>query len=113
MATGRRCQHCRGPLRATARADALYCSPACRAAAARRRRRYAAMVRAGKALVSGHADAVMRACPVCGKGIIPGVLRRADAVYDRPACRTAAWRARRGVREAVTGEAVRDGSAYG
>ncbi|MFF0249905.1 hypothetical protein [Streptosporangium sandarakinum] len=90
----RRCEHCRRPLRVTARADARYCGGACRAAAARRRRRYAEIERLGTALVRGRAAEVGRFCPVCGLWFLPGVGFRRDAVYDRPACRTAAWRAR-------------------
>ncbi|MEU4235524.1 hypothetical protein AB0F17_65635 [Nonomuraea sp. NPDC026600] len=96
MAAPRRCRHCREPLRATARADALYCGPACRAAAARRRRWFTKAVRVGKALVSGNARQVSRRCPGCGHWFIPGMFgRRQDAIYDSHACRSASWRARR------------------
>ncbi|MER6844814.1 hypothetical protein [Streptomyces platensis] len=102
----RRCGHCYKPLRATARADAIYCGPACRAAAARARRHFEEAVRVGFALVSGDKASVSRPCPICGHRFIPGHGHRRDAVYDTPACRTAAWRARRRaaepLREAVT-----------
>lgn len=106
----RRCGHCDKPLRAAARADAVYCGPACRAAAARFRRHYEEAVRIGCALVSGDKASVSRRCPVCGHWFIPGHGHRRDAVYDEPACRTAAWRARRRAadprREAVTGQSA-------
>lgn len=102
----RRCGHCDKPLRATARADAIYCGPACRAAAARAQRHFAEAVRIGFAIVSGDKVSVSRPCPVCGRRFIPGHGHRRDAIYDKPACRTAAWRARRRaaepLREAVT-----------
>lgn len=102
----RRCGHCYKPLRAASRSDAVYCGPACRAAAARFRQHYAEAVRIGFAIVSGDAASVSRSCPVCGHRFIPGHGHRRDAIYDQPACRTAAYRARRRaaqpIREAVT-----------
>lgn len=102
----RRCEHCNQPLRATARSDATYCGPACRAASARFRKHYAEAVRIGFAIVSGDKASVSRRCPVCGHRFIPGHGHRRDAIYDKPACRTAAYRARRRaaqpLREAVT-----------
>ncbi len=59
--------------------------------------------------MTGTTDAARR-CPVCGRRFVPGHPRRRDAIYDRPACRTAAWRARRRelATRAVTGS--RNGS---
>ncbi|MFF9787153.1 hypothetical protein [Streptomyces nigrescens] len=103
----RRCGHCYKPLRATARADAVYCGPACRAAAARSRRHFEEAVRIGFAIVSGDKDDVAQRCPVCGHRFFPGHGHRRDAIYDTAACRTAAYRARsraaEPLREAVTG----------
>lgn len=102
----RLCGHCYKPLRAAARADAIYCGPACRAAAARFRHHFAEAVEIGFAIVSGDETSVSRPCPVCGRRFIPGHGHRRDAIYDEPACRTAAYRARRRaaepLREAVT-----------
>ncbi|MCC2280873.1 hypothetical protein LKL35_36735 [Streptomyces sp. ET3-23] len=95
MTALRRCAHCGEPLRASARADARYCGPACRAAAGRARRYHAEAVEIGFAIVSGNKADVGRRCPVCGHWFIPGHGRRRDSLYDEDKCRSAAYRARR------------------
>jgi hypothetical protein len=101
----RRCRHCREPLKATARSDTLFCSPACAQAERRWRRRFGESVEIGFFMISEGRDAVAVRCPVCGKRFIPGRGHRRDAIYDRSACRQAAYRDRRAQqppREAVT-----------
>ncbi|GAA0838256.1 hypothetical protein ACFQVD_08860 [Streptosporangium amethystogenes subsp. fukuiense] len=94
MAKSRRCRQCWRPLRATARADARYCGVACRAKARRGRLYWKKAVAVGIAAARGLQDEIGRHCPVCGAWFVPGVDVRRDTVYDRPRCRTAAWRAR-------------------
>jgi hypothetical protein len=101
----RRCRHCGSPLRADARADARFCNRACKAAYRRARRHRADAVMIGFAILDGRKTEVSRACPVCGRRFVPGHGHRRDAKYDRPACRTAAWRQR--VRQGVTAQRVR------
>jgi hypothetical protein len=98
--TVRRCRRCHQPLRVTARADAQHCSSRCRAAERRWQAHYAEAVEFGLAIVEGRKPAVARRCPQCGRWFIPGHGRRRDAIYDRDACRVAAWRER--VRKAVS-----------
>jgi hypothetical protein len=109
----RRCGHCYKPLRAAARADAIYCGPACRAAAARARHHFEEAVRIGFALVSGDKASVSRPCPVCGRHFIPGHGQRRDAIYDSAACRTAAWRARRRAAEPLRKAVTRSATVTG
>ncbi|MFI6803277.1 hypothetical protein [Streptosporangium canum] len=112
MARRRYCRHCRQPLRVTMRVDALYCGPACRAAARRSSIYWMKVIAVDLAAARGLQDRIGRHCPVCGRWFVPGVGVRRDAVYDTPACRTAAWRARRAssprqpLREAVTESAA-------
>ncbi|MFF5265315.1 hypothetical protein ACFY4C_41075 [Actinomadura viridis] len=104
----RRCGNCGKPLRATARADARYCDRACKAAARRRRQHDQEAVEIGIALLARQECELVGTCPVCGKRLALGHGHRRDAVYDRQACRQAAYRARRArrhaerVRQAVT-----------
>ncbi|MDT0544906.1 hypothetical protein [Streptomyces lonegramiae] len=105
----RRCRHCWQPLRATARRDALYCDRACKAAARRLRRHRAETTYIAIAFINGEETEHVVRCPVCGTCFALGHGHRRDAVYDRPACRQEAYRARRRgaerVREAVTAPA--------
>ncbi|MFI6889940.1 hypothetical protein [Streptosporangium canum] len=100
-------------MRATMRADALYCGPACRSAARRSRRYWMKVFAVDLAAARGLQDRIGRHCPACGRWFVPGVGVRRDAVYDTHACRSAAWRSRqRGrspaqpLREAVTESAA-------
>ncbi|MFE3629511.1 hypothetical protein [Streptomyces goshikiensis] len=99
----RRCESCRAPLKATARADAQFCSPACKARSRRWRRHNGEAVAIGIAFLAGQDDEHAR-CPVCRRRFALGHGHRRDAVYDRSACRQAAYRARQAqrAREAVT-----------
>ncbi|GAA2718467.1 hypothetical protein GCM10010315_33970 [Streptomyces luteosporeus] len=99
----RRCRSCREPIRAPTRPDALYCGPACAARARRERRRFADGVAIGFYMIFNGPDAIAVRCPVCGCRFLPGRGHRRDAVFDRPACRVAAHRARR------TGKPLREG----
>jgi predicted nucleic acid-binding Zn ribbon protein len=104
-AARRRCAQCRRPLAATARADARYCSPACRAQAHRQIGRQA---RAGTVRLEQRLGGDIAAhCLFCGMLMLPYIydrhgriigLRRPDRVYCSPACRTAMWRQRRRMR---------------
>ncbi|MER6253538.1 hypothetical protein ABT224_19505 [Streptomyces sp. NPDC001584] len=108
----RRCASCQVPLKATARADAQYCSRACKARSRRWRSHYDEAVDIGIAFLTGQDDDHVVRCPVCRHRFALGHGHRRDAVYDRPACRQAAYRARRAqrVRGAVTEPASCDGS---
>ncbi|MFJ2752791.1 hypothetical protein [Streptomyces sp. NPDC087297] len=108
----RRCAFCRAPLKATARADAEFCSQACKARSRRWRSHYGEALAIGIAFLTGQDDEHVVRCPVCRHRFALGHGHRRDAVYDRPACRQAAYRARRAqrVREAVTDPVPRDRS---
>jgi hypothetical protein len=75
----RRCGHCSRPLSRRARADAKYCSDACRAAHWHRRARTS--------------RALGRACRICRKRIVIGI--RSDAQFCSSRCRQRAYRARK------------------
>jgi hypothetical protein len=80
-------RYCRGigcgrPLHPAMRADARFCSEACRS---RRRRRFAELDRI--------ADRGTRHCEHCGQAL--WAHQRADVRYCKPACRQAAYRQRR------------------
>ncbi|MFI6803260.1 hypothetical protein [Streptosporangium canum] len=93
----RHCWLCHQPLRATMRANARYCGPACRGAAHRSRVSRKKIIAVVLVLAAaGLQNRLGRRCPVCGAWFVPGAGRRRDAVYDTHACRTAAWRARAG-----------------
>lgn len=101
----RRCAHCDEPLRAVARSDARYCSAACKQAARRSRADFDEAVEIGLAFIWGVETGLVVRCPVCRRRFALGHGHRRDAVYCRPACRQAAYRARlaqQRVREAVT-----------
>lgn len=85
----RQCAGCGERLRPEARADAVYCSAACRARQWRRERRLRKRVAAE---LSGAGRAV---CPECGDSWVAGVDRRSNAVYCSRKCVTRAWRARK------------------
>lgn len=123
----RRCGNCGKPLRVTARADARYCDRACKAAARRRRQHDLEALDIIVTLKAGQHSELVVTCPVCGRRFALGHGHRRDAVYDRPACRQAAYRARHAddqangqaerVRQAVTpgpghDRDGRNGSAY-
>jgi hypothetical protein len=81
VAHSRRCWRCSKPLSRRARADAKYCSTACRIRHWHRRRRTArALTRNPK-------------CAACGKRL--AITCRADALYCSTRCRQAAHRARK------------------
>lgn len=103
----RRCRNCREPLKATARSDARFCSRACKATYRRRLRHRDEAFAIGVAVILGQEDEHVVRCPVCGTRFALGHGHRQDAVYDRPACRQKAYRARcaERVREAVTNPA--------
>lgn len=61
-----------------ARADAIYCAPACRAAAARWHRRFLDFVDAHAAIRRGKKADVARRCPQCGRWFAPGFGHRRD-----------------------------------
>ncbi|MET8276255.1 MULTISPECIES: hypothetical protein [unclassified Streptomyces] len=94
------------PLRATARRDAVFCSRKCKAAACRSRRHRGEAFTIGVSVILGQEDERVVRCPVCGTCFALGHGHRRDAVFDHPACRQKAHRARRReadrVREAVT-----------
>ncbi|MFB7584561.1 MULTISPECIES: hypothetical protein [Streptomyces] len=107
----RRCAHCWKPLKATARSDARFCSPACKAAERRWRAHFLEAVAIGLWYTQGVETEHVAHCPSCGRRFAHGHGHRRDAVYCSHACRQAAYRDRRRaerVREAVT----RDGSLY-
>lgn len=109
----RRCAYinCSKPLPAGARSDKQFCSPACKAAARRWRRDYAEAVAIGLWFNLGVETELVAQCPVCGRRFALGHGHRRDSIYDRSACRQAAYRARHRteqVRESVT----RNGSPY-
>ncbi|GCE01538.1 hypothetical protein [Embleya hyalina] len=95
-ASPRRCVQCDERLPVGARSDAVFCSAACAARARRRRRAFDEYAAIHAALTGGERDRVAVRCPVCGRLFILGHPRRRDAVYDRDACRSAAYRARHG-----------------
>ncbi|MGW4894103.1 hypothetical protein ACWEQL_17795 [Kitasatospora sp. NPDC004240] len=103
----RRCAYCWEPLRATARSDAQYCSPKCKAAARRQRHHYREAVAIGLWFTMGIATDLVVRCPACGRRFAHKHGHRRDAVYCSSACRQAAYRARKAerVREAVTASA--------
>ncbi|MEW1677959.1 hypothetical protein AB0O47_32700 [Streptomyces noursei] len=106
----RRCAHvfCNQPLPARSRSDRRYCSAAHKAAERRWRHRYVEAVGIGIAIICGEEDEHVVRCPVCGVRFTLGHGHRRDSIYDGPACRQAAYRARRAerVREAVTGPSM-------
>ncbi|MDH6130349.1 hypothetical protein [Kitasatospora sp. GP82] len=88
----------------TARSDATYCSPACKAAARRRRRHNLEAVAIGLWFTMGIETEHVVRCPACGRRFAHKHGHRRDARYCCSACRQAAYRARKAerVREAVT-----------
>lgn len=100
----RRCRNCREPLKARARSGARFCSRACKATYRRRMRHRDEAFTIGVAVILGQEDEHVVRCPVCGTRFALGHGHRRDAVYDRPACRQKAYRARCAERvcEAVT-----------
>ncbi|MGW2845381.1 hypothetical protein [Streptomyces sp. NPDC001274] len=112
MAGGeRRCVHCWKPLRVTARSDARYCSPACKAAERRWRQHLLEAIAIGLWYTQGIETEHVARCPACGRRFAHGHGHRRDAVYCSHACRQAAYRARHRAQrahEAVT----RDSSQY-
>lgn len=98
----RRCEHCDEPLRAAARSDARYCSPACKQAARRWRARRNEAVEIGLNLIWGVPTDLVVRCPTCGQRFALGHGHRRDAHYCGHTCRQVAYRARQRAREAVT-----------
>ncbi|MGP9023198.1 DUF2116 family Zn-ribbon domain-containing protein (plasmid) [Streptomyces sp. BR1] len=99
----RHCVVCGKPLPRKSSPQRKYCDGACKAAAYRDRRKarqvfgtamYAYNLRdAGNLL-----DSAEFFCSYCGKLLLPGIRRRADAAYCSGKCRTRAWRGREAAR---------------
>ncbi|MEU7028936.1 hypothetical protein AB0A60_19875 [Streptomyces sp. NPDC046275] len=100
----RRCAYifCTEPLPVTSRSDKRFCSPACKQADRRWRRHQAEAVAIGLWYRLGVETEHVVRCPACGKRFALGHGHRRDAVYCRPACRQAAYRERKRVREGIT-----------
>ncbi|GAA2728390.1 hypothetical protein GCM10010360_04200 [Streptomyces nogalater] len=86
----------------TSRSDKRFCSPACKQADRRWRRHQAEAVAIGLWYRLGIETEHVVRCPACGKRFALGHGHRRDAVYCGPACRQAAYRERKRVREAIT-----------
>ena len=104
----RRCahHHCAKPLPVLARSDKRFCSAKCKAAARRWRRHYAEAVEIGQWFILGKETEHVVRCAACGRRFALGHGHRRDSLYCRPACRQAAYRARKRVREGVTPSAA-------
>lgn len=81
------CPGCGSAVPEAMRADAVYCSAACRAKHWRWAQRSRLRVRVIRAPGSAQAR-----CPECGTVWVAGLERRVDAVYCSPRCRTRGWR---------------------
>ena len=99
------------PLRATARSDARFCSPACKAAERRWRQHFLEAVAIGLWYTQGVETEHVAHCPACGKRFALGHPHRRDSIYCSHACRQAAYRARRRA-EQVHEDVTDDGSLY-
>ncbi|GLW19903.1 hypothetical protein Stsp01_66460 [Streptomyces sp. NBRC 13847] len=112
----RRCAYvnCSKPLPAGARSDKKFCDCTCKAAHRRWRCHQAEAFAIGLAFLCGEEPEQVVRCPVCGHRFALGHGHRKDTIYDREACRQAAFRTRRrgeGVREAVTRDSTLGPSA--
>lgn len=85
---GSYCRGCAKPLGDEVRADAQYCSAACRSRHWRWLRKSRSKITALRSAES------QRTCAVCGKKWVAGADHRADAKYCSHRCRTRAWRCR-------------------
>lgn len=103
----RRCAYinCSKPLPVTARSDKQFCDRKCKIANLRWRRHRLEAVAIGLWFTLGRETEHIVRCPVCGHRFALGHGHRKDSAYCRPACRQAAYRARKAaerVREGVT-----------
>ncbi|MFE7935120.1 hypothetical protein ACFU6S_41645 [Streptomyces sp. NPDC057456] len=97
--------NCSKPLPAGARSDKLFCDRKCKIAHLRWRRHRVEAVAIGLWYTLGRETEHIVRCPACGRRFALGHGHRKDSVYCRPACRQAAYRARKAqerVREGVT-----------
>lgn len=103
----RRCAYifCSQPLPVRFRSDRRFCSARCKAAARRWRRHFEEAVEIGLSYTLGRETEHVVRCPSCGRRFALGHGHRRDSCYCQPACRQAAYRARKAaerVRERVT-----------